>query len=344
MRRRTLRALYYLLWVLGGAGSSVAFAQPFSSQIEAARGRLKVFTTVALPNPCVVGMAVFDTTAATIKICTTGSAWASAGGVSSPITGDYNVSGKWAWPATGAANAVELGETAGCITFEGATGAASKTRVCGLDGNKDGILLVSTSSAQGSELSTLFNGGTFDPISLAPGTYRVLLVNGPNFVQMKQSTYMCFTDGESSGTCQGGLVRGPDSNGLGLRVGSGSAGAATGYINAAQYREPQLTTYTTAAADSGKIFTNFGDADGATITLINDPPVDPMAPWYDFAVVAAQTFTIQPSAGETLYSGASTCSTLASTVVGSIAHVVATTGGAGGKWMTQLNGTWVCTP
>lgn len=44
-------------------------AQPFAAQIEAARGRLKLFTTALLPSSCAPGLAVFDTTTQTIKVC-----------------------------------------------------------------------------------------------------------------------------------------------------------------------------------------------------------------------------------------------------------------------------------
>lgn len=281
----------------------------------------------------------------------------SVGGFSSPVTNDpVTANGAWtfdkqlvqtlgaATPSAGAANAVETGTNAGCVTFEGATADGSETLVCGLDGNKDGTLFVNATTAQGVELSTPFNGGVFDGIAISPGTYTVLQVQGPGFVKMRNNVYICLTDGNAQDTCRGGFIKGPDANGVGVQMASGSTGASIGYIQSAQLRNPQITTYTTTAPDSGSIFTNAADPDGATITLLNDPPADPMAVWYDFAVTDAQTFTIQPSAGETLYSGASACSTLSSSVVGSIAHVVATTGGSGAKWMSQLNGTWVCVP
>lgn len=42
-------------------------------------------------------------------------------GLVTPVTGDYDISGRWSWASAGGANAVELGETAGRVTFEGAT-------------------------------------------------------------------------------------------------------------------------------------------------------------------------------------------------------------------------------
>lgn len=41
----------------------------FSAQIQAARGRLKLFTTAALPSACAPGFTVYDTTTDTPKVC-----------------------------------------------------------------------------------------------------------------------------------------------------------------------------------------------------------------------------------------------------------------------------------
>jgi len=55
-------------------------AQPFSAQVDKARGRLKVFTTATLPaTPCILGLAVFDDTTDELKICFNG-VWNVVGG------------------------------------------------------------------------------------------------------------------------------------------------------------------------------------------------------------------------------------------------------------------------
>jgi hypothetical protein len=69
------------------------------------------------------GISYYNTTSNENRTCT-GAAWV-AGGIASPIAGDYVATGRWTWAASaGAANAVDIAETAGQITFEGATGGA----------------------------------------------------------------------------------------------------------------------------------------------------------------------------------------------------------------------------
>lgn len=65
-----------------------AGAQPFAAQVEAARGRLKLFTTALLPSSCAPGLAVFDSTTQTIKVCQNdGTTWtAVGGGITSGVT------------------------------------------------------------------------------------------------------------------------------------------------------------------------------------------------------------------------------------------------------------------
>lgn len=101
------------------------------------------------------------------------------------------------------------------------------------------------------------------------------------------------------------------------------------------------TTATTAATTSGDWYTNTGDADGATVTLMNDPTQGGV--WY-FAVTVAQTLTIAPSAGETLKHGSTTCATsLTSNTVGSTIGIATVVGGAAGSYYTfGATGSWTC--
>lgn len=101
------------------------------------------------------------------------------------------------------------------------------------------------------------------------------------------------------------------------------------------------TTKTTAISEGNETITNTGDADGSTITLMNDPTV---GGYWNFAVTVAQTQTIVASAGETLMHGASTCGTsLTSNTIGSTILIRAVVGGSGGVFMTfGATGTWVC--
>lgn len=101
------------------------------------------------------------------------------------------------------------------------------------------------------------------------------------------------------------------------------------------------TTATTSLATSNQLYTNTGDADGATITLMNDPTA---GAYWSFAVTEAQTLTIVASTGETLKHGSSTCGTsLTSNTVGSTILIRVVIGGSGGSMYTfGSEGSWTC--
>lgn len=101
------------------------------------------------------------------------------------------------------------------------------------------------------------------------------------------------------------------------------------------------TTATTNTSTSNYLYTNTGDTDGATITLMDNPAAGTA---WNFAINAAQTLTIVASTGETLMHGASTCGTsLTSNTVGSTIRIVTVVSGSGGVLMTfGATGTWTC--
>jgi len=107
--------------------------------------------------------------------------------------------------------------------------------------------------------------------------------------------------------------------------------------------ESVTTTKTTTARESGECYTT-GDADGQTITLIDN--ATPVGSKFCFIVTQTQTsnsMSIAPDTGETLRLTGSSCATLTSTVIDSSVTIVATTGGSGGVWtVVSLVGTWVC--
>ena len=106
--------------------------------------------------------------------------------------------------------------------------------------------------------------------------------------------------------------------------------------------EAVTSTKTTSLNESGETYTNTGDTDGATITLLNDPTVG--ATWH-FAVTVAQTLTIVASAGETLMMGSSTCGTsMTSSTIGATTTIRAVKGGSGGVYMTFGAVNWTCNP
>lgn len=102
------------------------------------------------------------------------------------------------------------------------------------------------------------------------------------------------------------------------------------------------TTATTSASTSDETYTNTGDTDGATITLMDNPTTGTR--WY-LAVTVAQTLTIAASAGETLIHEGATCGTsLTSNTIGSTIQIRTVVAGSGGTFMTfgGDSGTWTC--
>jgi hypothetical protein len=104
--------------------------------------------------------------------------------------------------------------------------------------------------------------------------------------------------------------------------------------------EAVTATKATTAAESGETYTNTGDTDGATITLLDDPTVGTA---YTLAVTAAYTLTLVASSGETLYLNGEACATsITSATVGSSLRIVAATGGSGALWIASSSGFWSC--
>jgi hypothetical protein len=107
--------------------------------------------------------------------------------------------------------------------------------------------------------------------------------------------------------------------------------------------EAVTTTRVTAAIDDGMVFTNTGDADGAAITLMNDPVAGLT---HRMLITAAQTLTISPSSGETVYLNGVACvgTPASSSTIGSSATFIASSAGSGAIWIALATGTWACAP
>lgn len=120
-----------------------------------------------------------------------------------------------------------------------------------------------------------------------------------------------------------------------------SAQAYNASVRASYAVEANTGAKSPSALESREVFTNTGDADGSSVTLLNDPTVGIS---YSVVVTAAQTITITASSGETLKFGTSTCGTsLTSNSVGSAVTITASTGGSGAIWVAlSSSGTWVC--
>lgn len=102
--------------------------------------------------------------------------------------------------------------------------------------------------------------------------------------------------------------------------------------------EANTGTLNLAESDAGKYITNTGDTNGSAVNLPNDPTAGVV---YSVGVTAAQTITLAPNTGETLYLNASSCTNLTSATVGSALSVVAAKGGSGGIWIASGTG-WAC--
>lgn len=104
--------------------------------------------------------------------------------------------------------------------------------------------------------------------------------------------------------------------------------------------EAVTTTKGPATTESGEIYTNTGDTDGAAITLTNDPTAGT-----SFVILPTvnQTITLTANTGESLYLNGAVCATsITGAEVGSSLVVRAAKGGNGGVWVAMSTGTWTC--
>lgn len=107
-----------------------------------------------------------------------------------------------------------------------------------------------------------------------------------------------------------------------------SSGSGSGTVTV----NPQTgATYTTVASDA--IVTNTGNAGSLAITLLDDPTAGVQT---EVCVTAAQTITISPNTGESMYFNGSTASSISSANVGSCARFTAVTGGSGAIWVVDF--------
>lgn len=113
---------------------------------------------------------------------------------------------------------------------------------------------------------------------------------------------------------------------------------AQGYVIANQLVTANTITASPTTANGNTIYTNTGDSDGSIISLPNDPTAGTT---FWVAVDAAQTITINPAAGESIYlAGVAYSTSISSSTVGSMVKLTAITGGSGGKWVALATGTW----
>jgi len=122
----------------------------------------------------------------------------------------------------------------------------------------------------------------------------------------------------------------------GIKATNGSTGAA--YIKSLKPVVANTGTASPGIPDSGTIYTNSGDADGSIVNLPDNPTIGTT---FEFAVLEAQTLTVNAASGETIRDAATTGTSIVADAAGEYLKLVAVTGGSGAVWMVMgKQGTW----
>jgi len=223
---------------------------------------------------------------------------------------------------TSPAGTIVVGGTAGAITLDidnsvlvyKASGTADPPASCGDTGDdyQIGDMYLETDQADFFYCVAIDTWSLIASQTNPPGDDKVMVANGTTF-QLKDLPNGLVSYSTSSNTFSNG----------GIATVSANTGTAS-----------------TTAAQAGYVFTNTGDGDGSQLDLLDDPTVGVA---YSVVVTVAQTLTVDPAAGETLYLNAAACATVSSSTVGAALSVVAVVGGSGGMWVASGAG-WTCTP
>lgn len=121
---------------------------------------------------------------------------------------------------------------------------------------------------------------------------------------------------------------------------SGAGGIGAAPLNHLYRHLVNTGAATTTQTRTAVSYTNLGDADGSSITLRNDPETTGIR--HRIIVVVAQTITIAPSTGETLYYEGDQCLvSLTSATIGTMVDIEAAIAGSGGMWVAEGSG-WTC--
>lgn len=121
-----------------------------------------------------------------------------------------------------------------------------------------------------------------------------------------------------------------DTTASSLKVCSGTSWGAVGGGGLGTPSAQTGLTYTTTSTDT--FITNTGNAGSLAVTLVNDPTAGTAQL---ICVTAAQSVSVAPNTGESMYFNGSTASSVSSSTVGSCVHVVAATGGSGAIWIVD---------
>lgn len=182
----------------------------------------------------------------------------------------------------------------------------------------DGTAALTVDSSTSTSFVRLNDNGTVE-IDGDSGT-------GTNLLRLKFAGTQMFNFAWT-GTFEGGAASSRDFNWAG---GITTVAGGTGVIRAPLAVEAVTTTKTPAAGEGLEIYTNTGDADGALLPLTNDPTAGNC---FYIALTVAQSFTITPGAGESLFMGADQCNaSMTASGDGASVMVCAVVGGSGGQW------------
>lgn len=239
--------------------------------------------------------------------------------------------------AIDAASAIDLLKDAGCITFEGSTADGVELLVCGGDpATSDKTVTIPASTT-----TTL--AGLAIAQAYTAAQWFATAIDAANGVALGETAGALTFEGATADGIETRITA-TDPTGSDVTVTLQNASGTVAYLTDVPTNlttiEANTGTKTTTLAESGETYTNTGDADGSTITLLNDPTA---GAYWNVAVTENQTVTVQPSAGETLRFGANTCTTLTSNAIGSTLTVRAASGGSGGVYMSLgAMGVWTC--
>lgn len=274
-------------------------AQPFPSAIEAARGRLKLFTTALLPSSCAPGLAVFDTTTQTIKVCQNdGSTWTAVG--SSGITINTTT-------ITGGTNTRVLFDDSGVVgedaafTFVKATGVLSATRYRAGDGSAAAPSF-SFTNGTGSGMRYFSGFGlylTAEGVDQAVFIGPYTMFTNPNYLAIGSGTKFFWADTANplEGSNNVGIARNASGE---LRVVDAAGTGVANFLAQNPVTAKATTPITVAVNDAGRVFTN----EGASAQIVfNLPTAATSNGPFTFYVQDTDGIQVVASTGDTIRVG-----------------------------------------
>lgn len=236
-------------------------------------------------------------------------------------------------------------------TTEACSVGASQTAnsVCAMSNS----ILAEGATADGFETTLAFGDATADATATLTGTAsgaQLTVGNGnttttPALKGTDADTGISFATGEVSFITNGARYWYVTGNYIQALGATASIQGQGGYQNGfGHFVTTVATTAAPTASSANLLYTNGSDVDGQAVTLMDNPTAGHC---YYFALTSTDTsnsFSIAPSAGETLQDAGVICATaFTATAKGSTAHICAVSGGSGALWLVMSkNGTWTC--